>query len=549
MTKPGRLLAFILALLTVPVAAIAQTADSDAFTLKVLLRGAAIGDEVVVVNRTGSGWTVSSASRLGAPLMFELRNAELKYAPDWAALSMSMEGSVRNEVFAVSTTIANGLASSNVLQGTNRTTKTDAVSDGTILLPNNFYGAYVALARALVAATPGTALKAYVAPQAEIALTVDSVAEDRLQTADRTFTARRVRLTMANPGGPLPVDLWSEPDGRLVRISIPAAQLDVVREDVASSAARQLTFYREGDEDVRIAANGFNLAATISRPKNPATPKVPAVVLVAGSGPMGRDEVVAGIPIFGQLASQLADAGYFVVRYDKRGVGQSGGRVEAVTLQDYADDVRAVLKFVDSRKDVDDKRIFLVGHSEGGWVSMLAAAADDRVAGIALCGVPSGTGADLVVEQQRAALESLTLTYAEREEKLALQRRINQAVVTGQGWEAVTSDLRRQADTPWFRSFLMFDPAVQMPRVKVPVLVVQGERDRQVVASHGQKLAALAKARKKDPGASVVAIAGVNHLFVPAATGAVAEYASLPTRDITPEWSKSLVAWMSGIRQ
>ena len=180
---------------------------------------------------------------------------------------------------------------------------------------------------------------------------------------------------------------------------------------------------------------------------------------------------------------------------------------------------------------------------------MLAAAADDRVAGIALCGVPSGTGADLVVEQQRAALESLTLTYAEREEKLALQRRINQAVVTGQGWEAVTSDLRRQADTPWFRSFLMFDPAVQMPRVKVPVLVVQGERDRQVVASHGQKLAALAKARKKDPGASVVAIAGVNHLFVPAATGAVAEYASLPTRDITPEWSKSLVAWMSGIRQ
>jgi hypothetical protein len=352
---------------------------------------------------------------------------------------------------------------------------------------------------------------------------------------------------MANPGGPLSVDLWSEPDGRLVRISIPAAQLDVVREDVASSAARQLTFYREGDEDVRIAANGFNLAATISRPKNPATPKVPAVVLVAGSGPVGRDEVVAGIPIFGQLASQLADAGYLVVRYDKRGVGQSGGRVEAVTLQDYADDVRAVLKFVDSRKDVDDKRIFLVGHSEGGWVSMLAAAADDRVAGIAPCGVPSGTGADLVVEQQRAALESLTLTYAEREEKLALQRRINQAVVTGQGWEAVTSDLRRQADTPWFRGFLMFDPAVQMPRVKVPVLVVQGERDRQVVASHGQNSRRSPRRaqegprghRGRDCRSESSVRAGGNR------RGGGHDAAD---REITPEWSKALVAWMAGIR-
>ena len=62
-------------------------------------------------------------------------------------------------------------------------------------------------------------------------------------------------------------------------------------------------------------------------------------MLVAGSGPVDRDETVAGIPIFGQLASALADAGYLVVRYDKRGVGQSGGRPESATLSDYAEDV------------------------------------------------------------------------------------------------------------------------------------------------------------------------------------------------------------------
>ncbi len=548
MTLPRWSLLLIVALLCTPVLSWGQTADQDAFTLKVLLRGVAVGDEVVVVNRTATGWTVSSSSRLGPPLEFELRNGDLRYAPDWTPLALTIDGAVRNDLFRVTTTIASATATSDIVQGSNRSTKSDALSPGSLLLPNNVFGAYVAVGRALVGAAAGTTLKAYIAPQAEVAVTVESVTDERLQTAERAFLTRRYRLAMANPRGPVAVDVWTEEDGRLVRISIPSGQLDVVREDVASSAARQLTFYREGDEDVRIAANGFNLAATISRPRNPATPKVPAVVLVAGSGPMGRDEVVAGIPIFGQLAAALADAGIFVVRYDKRGIGQSGGRAESATLQDYADDVRAVLKFLDDRKDVDDKRIHVVGHSEGGWVAMLAAARDDRVAGIAVCGTPSTTGSDLILEQQQGALDALTLTYAEREEKLALQRRINQAVITGQGWESVTSDLRRQADTPWFRSFLMFDPAVQVPKVKVPMLVVQGELDRQVAASHGTKLVALAKARKKDPGSSLVTVAGVNHLFVPAQTGAVSEYASLPTKEITPEWGKALVSWMAGIR-
>jgi len=80
-------------------------------------------------------------------------------------------------------------------------------------------------------------------------------------------------------------------------------------------------------------------------------------VLVAGSGAQDRDETVFNIPIFGQLAGALADAGFLVVRYDKRGVGQSGGRGESATLADYAEDVRAVVKYLSERKDVDKKHI------------------------------------------------------------------------------------------------------------------------------------------------------------------------------------------------
>ena len=87
----------------------------------------------------------------------------------------------------------------------------------------------------------------------------------------------------------------------------------------------------------------------------------PALVLVGGSGPTDRDETVAGIPIFAELARALADAGYMVVRYDKRGVGQSGGRAESATLADYAEDLRAVLKYVSERKDVDRRRLAVAG--------------------------------------------------------------------------------------------------------------------------------------------------------------------------------------------
>ena len=69
---------------------------------------------------------------------------------------------------------------------------------------------------------------------------------------------------------------------------------------------------------------------------------------------------VFNIPIFGQLANTIADAGFAVLRYDKRGVGQSGGRPEAVTLADYSDDQRAAVKYLTTHKDVNGKRIAYV---------------------------------------------------------------------------------------------------------------------------------------------------------------------------------------------
>ena len=133
-----------------------------------------------------------------------------------------------------------------------------------------------------------------------------------------------------------------------------------MREDVASVSSRRVVISRPGDEQVLIPANGFNLAGTVSKATLHQRAQSGRSCWSAGSGPLDRDETVAGIPIFGQLASALADAGFAVLRYDKRGIGQSGGRVESAGLTDYAEDLRAAVKFMGAsqgcRREADRRR-------------------------------------------------------------------------------------------------------------------------------------------------------------------------------------------------
>jgi pimeloyl-ACP methyl ester carboxylesterase len=273
--------------------------------------------------------------------------------------------------------------------------------------------------------------------------------------------------------------------------------------------------------------------------------KLPTIVLVAGSGAVDRDSIVAGIPIMSQLAGALSQQGYLVLRYDRRGVGQSGGRTEAATQRDYADDLIQVVRWLAKRDDVDDRRITVVGHSEGGAIALQAAAREKKVGSLVLMATAGTSGGELVLEQQRRELDRLKLPDSETAAKIELQRKIQQAVIDGKGWEGVPPEMQRQADTPWFRSLLLFDPAQVMPQVKQRVLIIQGALDTQVPPHHADKLAALARNRKKDAGpVEVIHVPGVNHLLVPAVTGEVQEYAVLTERTISPEIAASIVRWL-----
>ena len=394
-----------------------------------------------------------------------------------------------------------------------------------------------------MAAASGSTIPVYQGGTVPVSLRVGASETDRIQTVSRLILARRTQLTMTTGTVEVPIDIWGDESGRLLRISVPSQELEYVREDVASVSSRRVVISRPGDEPVLIPANGFNLAGTVSK-ATAAGARHPAVVLVAGSGPLDRDETVAGIPIFGQLASALADAGFAVLRYDKRGIGQSGGRVEAAGLTEYAEDVRAAVTFMGRRKDVDAKRISVVGHSEGGAAALIAAAKDSHIAALVLLGTFGHPGADVVLAQQKHVLDRSTLSDADKQARMELQRRIHQAVITGTGWESVPQQLRRQADNPEFQSILTFDPAKVMPQVRQPLLIVQGSLDTQVEPSNADRLEALARSRKRQAAVDVVRIPGVNHLFVAATTGEVAEYPTLADKQITPALASAVASWL-----
>jgi fermentation-respiration switch protein FrsA (DUF1100 family) len=117
--------------------------------------------------------------------------------------------------------------------------------------------------------------------------------------------------------------------------------------------------------------------------------------------------------------------------------------------------------------------------------------------------------------------------------------------MSGQGLEALPADIRQRVDSPWYRSLLLFDPAEIMPRVRQPVLIVQGELDKQVPPHHAKRLAEMAAARKKAAPAELLVLPKLNHLLAVAETGDITEYTSLPEKKVSSDVTLRIADWLA----
>ena len=519
--------------------------DAGATNFTIFLRGAPIGSEQIAVSRTATGWTIASSGRLGAPIDVVARRLQVRYTQEWRPIEFTLDGTVRGQPQTVRTSVEGTTAKSQMSIAGQASEKSDAIDAAALLLlPNSFFGPYEALAARLRTVTPGTEIPAYLVPQATMTIRVGESVPEQIQTASRVVSARRTHVTLVLPSAQLDADLWTDDTGRMIRFSLPAQSLEVVREDIAAVSARSLSISRPNDEPITIPGNGFLLAGTLSRPAQTTEAKLPAVVLVGGSGPADRDGLVYGIPVLGQLAGALADAGSMVVRYDKRGIGQSGGRAESASLNDYAEDVRAAIKMLENRKDVDLKRIAVVGHSEGGLVALIAASKEKKIAAVGLIATPGITGADIVLAQQQRLLNRMSISAEEKQAKVDAQKKIHEAVISGKGLELLPPDVRRSVDNAEFQSLLVSDPTKLVAAVRQPLLIVQGELDTQVEPMNADRLESIARARKNAPPPDVVKVPGVNHLLVPATTGEVDEYGSLKDKQVSRQVTDAIVTWL-----
>jgi pimeloyl-ACP methyl ester carboxylesterase len=518
-------------------------------TFNVFVRSTPVGFQQTDVRPSAAGWTIESRGDLLPPLDIRNQSFLVEYDTSLRPVSLRVAGVRRDLPFSLVTTFAAGTAASEMEENGHRSVFDTAPPADAVVLINYFFGGYEALARRLGSAGPGDDIPVYVAPYTITRAHVDRVRRQQMETRSAAVLDARVYgISFQNPDGAVAAEVWVDARHRLLRVTIPQVAVDVVRDDIGAVGTRVRALTHAGDEAVNVRSEGFGLAATVTVPvdRSPPADGWPAVLLVSGPGAPDRDGTFSGVPVFGHLAAALADAGFLVARYDRRGIGRSGGRPESAGVEEYAEDARMMVRYLDDRDDVDRERITVVGHAEGGWPAMLVAARERRADNLVLIGVPGTSGADLVLEQQTAILDRLNASDRERTEKIRLQRQIVDAVRDEGSWNDVPAAMREQADTHWFRSFLDFDAADTLRRTRQPLLILHGSRDRHVGAHHAGRLAEHARRRRRGaPPAQQITLEGLDHRLLAAGSDETTADPDPRARSISRSVVDALTTWLN----
>ena len=305
------------------------------------------------------------------------------------------------------------------------------------------------------------------------------------------------------------------------------------------------------------APDGAVMAATLTLPASIAPgEKVPAVVMVTGSGPQNRDEELFEHKPFAVIADCLARNGIASLRYDDRGTGKSTGDFRSATTATFKDDALSGIRFLRGVAPVG--KVGVLGHSEGGTIAFMIGAGGEADFVVSLAGMAE-SGKETLMRQNRHGISLLHLPATDVENCLSLidkwfdtmaaqaRRGVSapidaDSIARASGLhvpEEVMAPIRmsQQVRTPWFDAFIILNPADYLKQIRCPILAVNGEKDKQV---HPDNLTIV---RNLAPQAEVLLMPGLNHLLQHAGTGEVSEYGTI-RETIAPEVLDAIVRFI-----
>jgi len=320
-------------------------------------------------------------------------------------------------------------------------------------------------------------------------------------------------------------------------------------------------------EDVSFKNNKANitLAGTLTLPQKEGF--YPVVILITGSGPQNRDEEIMDHKPFLVISDYLTRNGIGVLRYDDRGVAQSTGDFKTATTADFATDVESAISYLKTRKDINAKKIGLIGHSEGGIIAPMVAAKSKDVDFIVLLAGTGLPGDKLLLLQQERIQKAMQMDAKEisKEQEIFrgaydmvlksntdgtnLKNKLNayfkQSFDDKLSAEQVNA-MSNQITTPWMFYFLKYNPEPTLEKVKCPVLAIDGEKDWQVPP---ENLIAIKTALEKGGNKNVTTklFPNLNHLFQDSKTGLPSEYSEIEETfspvalDLIARWIKQQV--------
>lgn len=315
---------------------------------------------------------------------------------------------------------------------------------------------------------------------------------------------------------------------------------------------------------------GIVLAGTLTLPKKEGN--FPAVVLISGSGPQNRDEELLGHKPFLVLADYLTKNGIAVLRFDDRGTAESKGDFKTATSQDFSTDVEAAVNYMHTRKEINKKKVGLMGHSEGGIIAPMVAAKNKDIAFIVLLAGTGIPGDELLLLQQELIGRALGTSEAELQKTKTINRGAYDIIIKSDNQGKLKTDLAsyfkqaysdnpdieksngmtedelvnlqvKELTKPWMIYFIKYNPATTLEKVKCPVLAIDGEKDLQVPAKIN--LDAIKKSLEKGANKNITTkeLPDLNHLFQECATGSPSEYGQIE-QTFSPNALTVILSWL-----